>query len=693
MTGFGKMSSKWKKAGCLILITILAELFLFNIRSVQSLFYQEQELTADHMRLDGFDTVDVNGTTVYVLADGYDNGVVYLTGLDQLTEQVHNVYLEWYLPLAQDVPYERSGICTITPMVRDEGHDQYTQLADHIYRPDIGASKYLWLQGNGKIRTVVLQTAFSEQGALQIGRIVVNAHRPVQFSLIRCITVFLLLLVVFGLKEATWDTAEEYGQNNRRGTAIAAAVGMVLLFPAVVLNNANDYEKMDRHFQPYQLQAEAFAAGQAHLLIEPTDSIKTMENPYDYTARIALGLEEGVDYLWDTAYYNGHYYTYFGVIPCLLLYFPVWMITHVHLTEVVVVILCAAFFYAGVWALICQLCRIFYKKIPFVLQLMAAVTIFLGSDMMACLGNPDAHDVPRLCGITFLVWGLDLWLASIRENGKEALSLGRLAAGSFCMALSVGCRPNLALYSFVAPVLFWQYRRMQKSEKEQGLWKRYAALLGPYVPVAIGLMYYNQIRFGSPFDFGFAYNLTMQDCSRTVLSLDKVVLGIFGYLLKMPQMDYRFPYLLSGDFAELNRIGHTTVYVTYCYGGLLVCNLVTWCIPVVFTRAGRRERGSLLALAVLAIVALQVLVNALTGGVSYNYMADFAFPLIMAGWMSAFLCWEKLAGSDGVKLLRGFLILNLVWSFWFHINFYFASTLDVGNTELYYRIAYAFNFF
>jgi hypothetical protein len=245
----------------------------------------------------------------------------------------------------------------------------------------------------------------------------------------------------------------------------------------------------------------------------------------------------------------------------------------------------------------------------------------------------------------------------------------------------------------VAPILFWQYRKKEQDEDAKAVGKRYLALLGPYVPVAIGLMYYNHIRFGSPFDFGFAYNLTMQDCSRNVFSLDKIVLGIYGYLLKLPQMDYRFPFLISGDFAELNRIGHTTVYLTFCYGGLLICNLVTWTIPALFTTAGRKEAELHFARVLLLLVVVQVLVNSLTGGVSYNYMADFAFPLLVVAWCAAFHCWEELQDSKGRQLLKGFLVLGLLWSFWFHINFYFVSTLDLGNTELYYRIAYAFNFF
>ena len=684
-------NKRYMQVFCLLAISFLIEILIFNFRSIQSLFYQEQEVTGEHIRVDGFDAYTMEGHELYVLSDGYDVGVVYLTGLDQLTDRVHNLYLEWGLPAAQDNPYEVSGICTITPLIRDEGHDQYTQLADHVYRQDIETSKYMWIQGMGRVRTIVLKTGFSEQGALQIKRVVINARRPIQFSAIRCIIIFVLLLAVAGIRNAVWERIEDNRNNRWQEMGIVIAVGAALIFPAIILLNANDYIQKDRHFQPYQLLAEAFSAGQTSLLIEPSEELKRMDNPYDYTARVGLGLEEGVDYLWDTAYYKGHYYTYFGVVPCLLFYFPVWEMTHQHISETTVVLWCAVFFYIGVHLLIRSICRWGYQKIPFVLQMIATVTVFLGSNMMACLANPDAHDIPRLCGIVFLMWGGYFWVSAIREHDavEEKLILWRVVVGALCMALAVGCRPNLALYSFVAPALFWRFRKAGQGEEGKTVWKRYLALIGPYIPVAVALMYYNQIRFESPFDFGFAYNLTMQDCSRTVISLDKMVLGIYGYLLKMPQMDYQFPYLLSGEFAELNRIGHTTVYITYCFGGVLICNLVTWCIPVLFKKEGDNRTPLIL----LLVVILQIIVNCFTGGVSYNYMADFASPLLVVSWIAAFQCWEVLKEKQSIRMFQGFLLLGLAWSVWFHINFYFVSTLDIGNTQLYYRIAYAFNFF
>lgn len=681
-----------KRAGICLLIAFFLEIFLFNIRTVQSLFYKENVIPAEQIRVESFDTIAEN---VYLLPEEEECGMVYLTGLDALLgdADVHNVYLDWELPLAQDVPYEVSGICTIAPYLRDEGNDQYVELEDHVYRQDNVASKYLWFQGTGRIKTIVLRARFSERGALQINQIVLNAHRPLQVSLIRWLVVFSLLFAGCAIRKASWENAEE-GEKKRTEMLVAILVGMALLLPAVYLNSKNGFQKGDISFRPYQQLAEAFKCGQTYLLDEPSQALKQMENPYDYTARDAAGLVKNVDYLWDTAYYEGRYYVYFGVLPCILFYLPYYAVTGSHMQDSTVILICAALLYAGIWQLLRSWCARRGKAVPYVMQMLAVVTLFMGSNVMACLGAPNAHDVPRMCGLAFLVWGLYFWISSLSgEKQDGSISLGRLSMGSLCMALAVGCRPNMALYSFTAPVLFWKEGKLFGGAKGKSFVKILCFLMIPYVPVAIGLMYYNAIRFGSVFDFGYVYNLTVHDYRFTVFSLDKLVIALHYFFIKLPQLDYVFPYMRGDTFSEIDRLGHTDFYITYNYGGLLVCNLILWCIPNLFGKKAGKSDMVRMAIAMIVFAMIQMFVNMMTGGVSYNYLADFALPLLLAGWEGAFLRWETIGDEAGRSVYKNFLILTSVWAFWFYANFYFLGSLAKGDTELYYRIFYAFNFF
>ena len=42
-------------------------------------------------------------------------------------------------------------------------------------------------------------------------------------------------------------------------------------------------------------------------------------------------VERGKDYLWDTAYYNGKFYVYFGILPLLIFFLPYYAITKKYL--------------------------------------------------------------------------------------------------------------------------------------------------------------------------------------------------------------------------------------------------------------------------------------------------------------------------------------------------------------------------
>ena len=67
------------------------------------------------------------------------------------------------------------------------------------------------------------------------------------------------------------------------------------------------------------------------------------------------------------------------------------------------------------------------------------------------------------------------------------------------------------------------------------LWKfSYTPLphLIPFIIVGLGLMYYNYIRFDSPFDFGANYNLTTNDMTLRGFNIDRIFLGIYYMLFK-----------------------------------------------------------------------------------------------------------------------------------------------------------------
>ncbi len=689
----------WKKLLIIGLTALGLELFVFNIRALQSLFFTEITYPPEECEMEGFKEYEDH---VFKLKE--EKGVMYLTGLAEKTggQTLHNVWLDISLPDAIDMPVVESGVLSITPHMRDAGHEaSYVALAEHKLRDDIPNSEYLWVNGAGEIKTLALEMAFSNGTLIQIHKIVLNAHQPVRFSVWRFLVLFLLGCVAVGLRKESvlWKEEHEVPVVLRRGLPVA--LGCALIFPTAYLIFQNDYLTSSVRFQPYHKLSEALAEGRVYLTEEVPQWLREMENPYDDTLRTVLEEETGQGFLWDYAYFNGRYYVYFGIVPCLLFYLPCYLLTGAHLPNTLPVLFAAIASFAGIFLLIRELARRI-GDVPYALQLMLTTVIYYGCQIPFFLNQPDAYAVPVICGEMFTVWGLYLWMCAQKRKDRKGYVL--LAAGSLCMALVAGCRPNMVLYSFLAFGLFADELKQllhRKKEEKTNAPARCVCFAVPYFVVAAGLMYYNAARFGSPFDFGFAYNLTTQDTSRMVWSLDKLWVGICEYLFRLPDLTYTFPFMsIPGDGTQKNLLAHTVFQMEYVFGGLLPCNLILLLLPVLFAKKTDAEDADRemkrFGRTAVVIAALLMFLDTQLAGVVYRYLADFSLVSLIAAAIAVMLCRRSLAGTEGRKIFTRAVVLMCAASVLFHVNFYWLSGMKYpllwGNTALYYRIRDAFLF-
>lgn len=75
----------------------------------------------------------------------------------------------------------------------------------------------------------------------------------------------------------------------------------------------------------YGALAHSLLNGRLDLQRDPPAAMAEMQNPYDTAARQSAA----PDALWDVAYYQGRYYVYFGIVPCLLFQLPFELLTGV----------------------------------------------------------------------------------------------------------------------------------------------------------------------------------------------------------------------------------------------------------------------------------------------------------------------------------------------------------------------------
>lgn len=393
------------------------------------------------------------------------------------------------------------------------------------------------------------------------------------------------------------------------------------------------------HLNQYELITEAFLSGHLDFQYDWIDDrLLAMENPYDAQERERLG----VYFHWDHAFYDGHYYMYFGVVPVFLAFMPYRLITGQMLTGYHVTQMFTAIFIAGVFSLMWMLGRRFFKKMPFALYLLLCSAVSYLSVWNA-VATPALYGMCIVCALGLAVWSVYLFVKAVlfTENENHAIALAFLA--SLLGALEFGCRPTVGLSNLlVLPLLYVFLKKHKLSAKLIG--KLVLAAL-PYVLVAVGLMEYNNARFDNPFEFGQSYQLTVTDQSNYGNMLDQFSPAALAYCL--------YYYLLN--------VSNPTILPSL--GLLISFPILLAGLMLLGSRENRRALGETKLAPLFAFLLLSVFVIILFESLwaphpTPRYRMDFAWLLGLAAFMMVGCAFES--SRDSLKLSRLLGMLCLV---------------------------------
>ncbi len=280
----------------------------------------------------------------------------------------------------------------------------------------------------------------------------------------------------------------------------------------------------------YNLLVQGFRGGQLNLKIGVPPGLAQLADPYDPSAH-ARYLEVS-----DMSYYKGKLYLYFGLSPALVLFWPYVALTGRYLPEYdAVVIFCLVGFLVSV-GLLRALWRRYFADVGVVV--VAACTLALGMATLVpvMLSTCDVWEVPISCGYALTV----LALAAIWKALHEPERTSRwLVAASAAYGLAVGARPSLL---FGAIILLMPVALARREGRQMG-----APLLAAIVPIVLiglGLMVYNILRFDSPFEFGWRYQLAgVEQNTGRHFSLHYLWFNFRVYFLEPARWSTRFPFV------------------------------------------------------------------------------------------------------------------------------------------------------
>ena len=652
----------------LVLAALVLEVFVFNCNYFASAGYQP-----------------INLKNKIELAQGSDDlfrltSVNHVMEFSDLNTEVHNIRIDF----DENQPAQN---LTVKIQFTDDAHHTYFDSTEYtVGVPEVEVatnctqSEYINLNTSGYVDNLRIEIVGEDVSyPIKLWTVSLNAHHPFDFNNTRfMVTLGVLVLVfMFRPKSAIYRIRIVENPVRSKASIIAVVAVEIMLVTSFLFYGSNlvgvatssynqgswdgvslvdTFEVGGDNAQQYADLARAMAHGQLYLEEEPPQWLQDMNDPYDKGARDELQKETGEEYLFDVAYHDGHYYVYFGVVPVLLFYLPFYLVTGANFPTAIGVLIAAIAYILGVSALLDRFARYHFKRVSLGVFLLLQIPLVFCSGIMYLVKFPTFYSLPIMCALAFSVWGLYCWMRGRLSRHACAWYV----AGSLCMALVAGCRPQFLVLSLLAFPLFWRTFITERRILTARGAREFACLIAPYLVVAAGIMGYNYARFGSFTDFGANYNLTVNDMTKRGMNAGRLAPAFFSYFLQPPNVTGIFPFIQATDF-DTTYMGQTIKEVTF--GGIFACLPVLWVLPfagrALRLRSRQRSTRTIWGIVVVLLVTgvLVALLDAEMAGILQRYYADFSFMFLAAAVLLIFIVNENL---DPASQMRNVLIKVLL---------------------------------
>lgn len=321
--------------------------------------------------------------------------------------------------------------------------------------------------------------------------------------------------------------------NEKINNVLLIVIGCFILSLYVWIITIGRIEKWPSGRDYYWKLTQAFQQGQTYLLEVPNPELAKLENPYDHHQR------EGLEYLWDTTYYDGKYFLYWGPVPAAIGVL-VSAITSKPVTDTGLVFS----FVIGITLFSVLLLKEVFKqfKIPRWAFWSGVFAAMINVPLIWLLTRPTFYEVSIAGGQFFLMAGFYLLFLGFRNPRPHN---GWIAASALSFGLAGATRINLLpSIILIAALILWRIYILHNKKISESL-SAFSATLIPLALVAFSLCWYNYARFGSIFEFGHRYQLTGPSLTADygdISSVNYVLPNTFTYIFRTPSVSAEFPF-------------------------------------------------------------------------------------------------------------------------------------------------------
>ncbi len=469
--------------------------------------------------------------------------------------------------------------------------------------------------------------------------IVVNPTYKFSFDMLRFALIFTLLVFVYVMKTGGTGKRIRAEMTFRQAAVISAAIcsaAAVTVWIFGLSGETGNYiiyplERGVESYSPYIQQFDAFMKGQLHLDVQPSAELLALENPY------SPGERNGISYLFDRAFYDGKYYSYFGIAPIITVYLPFYLLTGGLPTDSTVMGIFSLVTAVLLPLAVIEWSKLRGKNLPWISAVCGIGAYFASMILLIQRGRAPFYYIASIAGMAFVSAFLFFAVKALQSKRRFVKTILMVLAG-VSFGLGFLSRINSVLpVSFAIAVFIIIYAVQSFKEKKIKAFIGEMAALG--LPVAAALAFslcYNYARFGNPLQFGTDYQLTVANASSYELYPGGIIPAIFHYFIQPFEISDQFPYIQL-DFLRLGDYGRS-LYIDSSFGIFAVPFMLSLFLsPVLFKSDKVSKNGKILLSVSLISMAVTAFADLCLGGVIFRYTSDI---LLFAAFVSAAVLLE-----------------------------------------------------
>lgn len=432
----------------------------------------------------------------------------------------------------------------------------------------------------------------------------------------------------------------------------------------------------------YNLLVKGFRSGHLSLRVDVPPGLLKLKDPYDPAQNAPFGMH-------DLSFYKGRFYLYFGVAPALTLYWPFAALTGHYLDDRhAIFLLCTAGFLASC-LLLSRIRRRYFPASGVALEAAAVLAVGLANMVPLLLRRPQVYEVAVSSAYAF--YAISLFGVYQSLHGRRRL--GWLAFASLCFGLAVASRPTYILgpAALLVPVFLGLFAGRPSGSSDGPGWIGLAC--AAFIPAGMliaGVLAYNELRFGSPLEFGATWMFSGFDATKTTqFSPSYLWYNCRTYLFAPAHLSAYFPFVRVISLAPPPP-GHSGGEDPYGVFPNMPFVLLAFAAVLACAHRPALRAFALFVAISSASAASVVFVYQFTAN---RYMVDFLPGFIILSVIGFWGLRERFPGPARGLVTSGCWAL-LTWSLLFNVfaTFGHNELLRRNNPEVYRRLVHTFDY-